>query len=130
MDFASAGFCVVEQLFVELFARAQSGELDVDVLGEPQSGEHDDVLGQIDDLDRFTHVENQHVSAGADGAGLNHQLNSFGDRHEKPLHVGVSDRDGATRFDLFSKGRNDAAHRVEDVPESNRDEPGSALARE
>ena len=121
---ARLGF--IEQLFVELLAGPQSRELDVNIFRIAQPREHDHVFGEVDDLHRIAHIEDQHISRRADSPSLDDQLDRFGNRHEEPLHIGMRDRDRPPAFDLLAECRDDAAHRVQHIAEANRDKARAA----
>ena len=90
----------VEDLLEELLAGAQAGEADLDVLARGEAREADHVAGQVDDLDRLAHVQDEDLAVAAQDAGLEHQLAGLGDGHEVAGHVRVGDRDRAAPLDL------------------------------
>lgn len=47
--------------------------------------------------------------------GEEHEIDGFVEAHEEARHVGIRDRDGLSRFDLFDEERDDAAARAHDV---------------
>ena len=75
------------QLLEELLARTQAGEDDLDVLAGPEAAERDQLLGQVHDLDRLAHVEDEDLAALAHGGGLEDQLAGLRDGHEVALHL-------------------------------------------
>ena len=98
------GLVAMEEFFEEFFAGAEAGEGDADasgfaVFGDFQAGEADHLLGKVDDLDGFAHVEDEDAAAAgvgggvgdAHGGGLEDEADGFADGHEVALHVGVGD---------------------------------------
>src|SRR5208337_2602636 len=82
---------------------------------------------QGEDLHWFSHVEDEDLSAAADGAGLHDELARFRNRHEIALHLRVSDGDGAAGFDLLEEDRHHAAAAAQDVAETHGDESRAAI---
>ena len=115
---------IVEDLFVELLAIAEAGELYLDVLC---SGELDHALGEVDDADGGAHVEDEDLAALAHGTGLEDELAGFGDEHEEADDVGVGDGDGTALADLLLEDGDDRAVAAEDIAEAGGDELGDAL---
>ncbi len=112
-----------EELLVQLLAGPRLGELDRDVRLGLVAGEPDHVVGEVDDLHRLAHVEDEDLAlAGADVAGSDHQLHRLGDRHEVARHLRVGDGDRAAALDLAAEDRHDAAGGGEDVAEADRGE--------
>ena len=119
-----SGGCVLKkraQFFVELLAGAHTGELDPDILIWPQARQQNQVSGQIDDLDRVTHIQDADLAARSDGGGLQDELASLGDGHEEAAHIGMGDGDRSARGDLLLEDGDDAAVGAEDVAEAHGD---------
>ena len=127
-DLGVVGFLVVlvfvEQLLVELFAGAQAGMDDFDVLAGGQAGHLDHAAGEVDDFDGLAHVEDVDLAAFAHGAGFEHELAGLGDGHEKAAHFGVGDGDGLPPLYLLAENRDDGAVGAEHVAEAGGDEAG------
>ncbi len=62
------------ELFGEFFAGPQAGEDDGDVFEWLAAGKGDHVESEIEDLDRFTHVEHHDLSTLAECTGFQHEL--------------------------------------------------------
>ena len=60
-------FSFVADFLKQLFARTQPDELDLNVFVGLEAAEFDQLAGQIDDLDRFAHVQHKDFSPGALG---------------------------------------------------------------
>ena len=77
-----------QQLLVQLLAVAQADVLDGDIavgmlgIAHLQAHQPDHGPGEVVDLHRLAHVEDEHVAAGGHGAGLDHERRSLRDRHE------------------------------------------------
>ena len=118
---------VGKRLLVELLARAQTGELDADlVVGETR--EANQVASEVHDQHRFAHVEHEQLAALAHEPGLQHQLARFGNRHEVAPDLGVGDGHGAAAGDLFAKLRHHAAGTAEHVAEAHDHEARGGVA--
>ena len=99
---------VGEELFVELFARAQAGELDADLIfAVARKTNH--VARQIDDLHRLAHVEHKNLAALPHRGRLQHQLRRLGDGHEIAVDLGVGHRDRSAARDLLGELGNHTA---------------------
>ena len=66
-------------------------------------------MHQVDDSDRFAHIEHEDLTAAAEDGRLEHQLHRLGDRHEVAAHVGVGDGDRAASGDLLAEDWHGAA---------------------
>src|SRR5207237_3601053 len=110
------------ELLVELLAGSRADEVDAD-LGGVLTREADHLLGELDDLDRLAHVEDEDVALAADRAGLDHKRRRLGDRHEEAGHLRMRDRERAALLDLAAKYRDHAARRAGHGPEAPSDEP-------
>ena len=55
-------FGIMEQFFIEFLTGPQADKLDVDILIGAFSGEADDLLGEVCDPDRFTHIQNENAA--------------------------------------------------------------------
>ena len=109
---------VVEELFVELFAGAYAGVLDVDVFVGLVAVEANERFGHFGYFDRRAHVEDEQLAARAHRPGLEDEADRFGNEHEVALHVWVRDGDGAARRYLAFELRHDAAAASENVAET------------
>ena len=111
-----------EQLFKELFARAQTGELYLDVLIGGVAHHGDEVFRKREYLDRFAHVEDEDLAALGESARLEHQTHRLRYGHEVTDDIGVGDGDGTAVLDLLLKERNDRTVGAEHVAEAHRGE--------
>ena len=100
---------VHEQFLVQLFAGAQTGDLDLHIYARLVAVEAYQAVGQIHDLDRLAHV--QHVDAAAlrQTAGLQNELRGLGDGHKVADNIGMRDGHRAAALDLLLKQWDDAA---------------------
>src|SRR5439155_12896401 len=119
------GLPVADQLLAELLAGLRPDELDRDVAVRLPPRQADHLLGQVDDAYRLAHVEDVHLAATPDRTRLDDELNRLRDRHEVPRHLRMRDADRAALGDLLAEDGDDAAGRVEHVPEPHRDETGA-----
>src|SRR5699024_10044474 len=76
---------------------------------------------EIDDFYWFTHVEDEDFAALGECACLNDESACFRDGHEVTGHFWICDGDGAARFNLLFKERNDATSTSEHIPKSDCD---------
>lgn len=120
---------VMREFFEEFLAWAEAGELDLDVFASPVAGKFDHLGGEVDDLDGFTHVQDEDLAALTQRARLQDQTHCLGNRHEVPGDVGVRYRDGTARGDLLLERRHHGSGRTEDVAEADRHETGMAGVR-
>src|SRR5665213_567730 len=65
---------VEEHLFVELFARSDPGELELDVLAGFVTAKSDEVGRKVDDLDGLTHIQYEDLAAESECARLEDEL--------------------------------------------------------
>src|SRR6185312_1660414 len=99
---AGAGRVLADQeLLVQLLAAPQAhifdGDITVGVSLVPhlESRQADHGAGKVVDLDRCPHLQHEHLSAACHGAGLNHKLGCFGDRHEIADHLRMGNGHGS-----------------------------------
>ena len=128
LDFRIGGregtLAVIEHLLVELLSVAESGELDFHI---GSSGKLDHALGQIHDLHRLAHVEDEDFPALAHGAGLENQFAGLRDEHEEADDVRMGDGDRTAVRYLLLEDRDHAAVGAEDIAEAGGHELGHAL---
>ena len=83
--------------------------MDVDVVADMGivihfiATEADHPPGEVDDPHRLTHIQYEHVTAGAHGAGLQHQLRGFGNAHEIAGDFRVRDGNRSAPFNLLAE---------------------------
>ena len=118
-----------ELLLVELLAAAQAGVDDRDISLRLEAGQADQVAGQVVDLHRLTHVEDEDLAAPGVGACLQDQTHRFRDGHEVADDVRVGDCHRAAGLDLLLKERDDGAVAAQYIPKADGDElrAGSVL---
>ena len=80
---------VVEELLVQLLARPQADDLDRLRIGVAPS-ESDQVSGEVHDLDRLPHIEDEQVAALAEGRRVQDQPRRLRDGHEVPRHLRIA----------------------------------------
>ncbi len=113
---------------MELLAGTQAGEHDRD-FARTQAGQADHVLGELDDVDRLTHVEHEKLAAGREAAGVEHEMHRLGNRHEITLHVRVGDRDRSAALDLMLEHRHHASAAAQHVAEPHHGERAAGSTR-
>ena len=109
-------------LFVELFARTQTGILDRNIHIRFESRLLDQVARQRIDLDRTAHIEHEDLAALCVGAGQHHEADRLRNRHKVADDVRMRDRDGTALCDLLFEQRDDGTVAAEHVAEAHRDE--------
>lgn len=118
---------VQTELLEHLFARPETGVDDLDIDVRFQSGQTDQVAGQVDDLDRLAHVEHEDLAAPGQGASLDDQAGRFGDRHEIARDLRVGDRHLALLLDLLPEKRDHRAARTKDIAKAHGREGGQGV---
>ena len=113
-------FFIHEDFFVKLFTRSQTSEFDFDVFIRNKAGHADHVPGEVEDLHRLAHVEDEDLAAFGVGTGLKDKTYRFWNRHEEADDVRMCDRDRTTGFDLLFKERNNRAVRTKNVAKADR----------
>ena len=111
---------VVEQFFVELFPRSEAHHFDRLAIRISTRQPHQ-IPRQVDDPNRFSHVEHEEIRATAEGRRVEDQPGGLGNCHEEPGHVGVCDRERLPVLELLTEDRDDAARRPQHVSEANGD---------
>ncbi len=119
-------FFVAQQLFVELFARAQAGVLDLDFGIGLVTGQFYHAPGQLADLDGGAHVEDKDFAVVAHGGSLQHQAAGFGDGHKKAGNLGMGHRHRPAFFDLLAKTGHHRAVRSQHIAKTGGDVAGAA----
>ncbi len=113
-------------LLGELLARPKTGEDDLHILARHPAGEADQLLGQVEDPHRLTHLQHGDGARGLrQRPRLKHQLSRLGDGHEVALHLRVGDGDGAARGELPLEQRDDAPLRGQHIAEAHGPEVGA-----
>ncbi len=113
-----------EHFLIKLLAGSQSGECNINVAVRHIARQPDHILREIEDLHGLAHVEHEDLAALRIRAGLQHERNGLGDRHEISDDIGMSDRDGSALRDLLLKKRDNAAVAAEHIAEANGHELG------
>ena len=108
------GLIEPEQLLVQLLAGTQARVHDSDRDRRLASESVRDVV----DPHGLTHVEDEHVPVGADGAGLDDELHGFLDGHEVAGDVGCVTVSGSAGLDLGPERGEHRAAAAEHVAES------------
>ena len=129
------GVVAYQQLFIQLFAWAQTRHLDGNValrvvrVLHRQTRQRHHAARQIHNLHRLPHIEHKHIAARAHGARLNHQLRRLGYGHKVTRHLGIGQRDWATFFNLLAEQWHDRAARTQHIAKAHHREAGSRPAR-
>ena len=108
---------VVEQGLVQPLAGAKSGVHDRHLL-LLETGQADEIAGQVDDPDRLAHIEDEDDSAVRGRPCLKNQAHRFGDGHEVAGGVSVGDGDGLALLELPLEHRDHAAAGAQDIAKS------------
>ena len=117
-------FLVVEiKLFVELLPGPDARKADLDRIFR-QARQADQVAGQVDDLHRLAHLQDEDFAALAHRRGLQHQLRGLRDGHEETGHAGIGDGDRSAAADLVLEDRHHAAVGPQHVAEPHHGEAG------
>src|SRR6185436_17086974 len=78
-------------------------------------------MSKVKHPELLTHVQNKQVAPSAHPPRSQYQVRRLGDSHEEPLHVGMSNRDRPSTFNLGLQRRNDGSSAPENVAEPNHD---------
>ena len=106
---------VVQHLLVELLTITQTRIFNLHVHGATQS---DHALGQIGNLHRLTHIEDEDLSSLTHRTGLQHQLTGLGDEHEVAEDIRMRHGNRTTLSDLLTEQWNHRAIRAQHVSEA------------
>ena len=120
-------FFVHQELFLDLFAGAESRKLDFHILVGHLAVHADKVFGQRDNLDGLAHVEHEYLAAVGDTRRLEHEVHRLGDGHKVADNVGVRDGDGLALLYLALEQRDDATVAAEHVAKARGHEFGAAV---
>ena len=113
-----------EHLLIEFLTGTQTGVLDLNIL---RTAEEDHALGEVGNLHRLAHVEDEDLTTVAHGASLEDELAGLGDEHEVTDDFRIGDRDGTAFFDLTFEERDDRAVGTEDIAKAGGDELAGPL---
>src|SRR5882724_377790 len=102
--------CRIEKLFCQLLSSTKAGELNLHFI-LCFAGQAGQALGQVNDLNRRAHIQDQNVPMAPDGKGPQHQGDSFLGRHEKTLDLRVSNSEWKPLAELLLENRDDTAAR-------------------
>src|ERR1035437_3628292 len=115
-------FVLQIQFLKQLFPRAEAGELNLYIFVRLQPRKQNKIPGKIHDLDRFSHIEEEHISTFAEAERLQQKLGRLRDRHEIASHFRMGDRYWTTRSNLFLEDWNDAPIASKHVAKTHRNE--------
>ncbi len=93
----------IEYLLIKFLTRTQPRELNIYIF---RSRELDHSLGQISNLDRFTHVKHEYLTAISLGTGLQNQFTSLRNQHEETDNVWMSNSHRPTILNLLAEQGN------------------------
>ena len=119
-----------KHLFVQLLAGTQSCEDDLNVLAYLIAGKLDQVLGQVQNANRLSHIQNKDFSAPCVGAGLQHQGDSLRNSHKIPNDVRIRHRHRSAGRNLLFKQRDNASVGAKDIAEAHRHKIARIMAVE
>ena len=115
----SKTFLIHEDFFVELLARSQAGEFDLDIFIRNEAGHADHVLSEVENLHGFAHVENKDLTTLSIGTCLKDEAYRFWNGHKEADDVRMRDRDRTSSFDLLLEEWDDRAVGTQDIAETN-----------
>src|SRR6266850_3359588 len=115
---------LIAEFFEQLFARAESSELDLNILIGRKTGDFDQLPRQVHDLDRLAHVQGEDLTAESQGSALQHEPDGFRNGHEIAHDIRMSDFDRPTGGNLLVENRHDTARRTQHIAEPHRHETG------
>ena len=115
MERGLGAFQLIQHLLVEFLTWTQSRKLNLYVLG-PRQVNH--TLGQVSNLHRFTHVEDENLTAMALGTSLQHQFTSLWYQHEESDDIRMSHGQRTSILNLFTEQRNHRTIRTQHITES------------
>ena len=93
----------VESDFFEQFFAWSDARKDDGYIAFRFSAQTDEVTGEVDDFDGFSHVEDEDFAVLSHGSSLHDELARLGDRHEIAHHIGVCDGERAALADLLAE---------------------------
>jgi hypothetical protein len=120
-------FICCENFLIQFFAPAKSGKDDLDIV-LAETGVVCHIACKVRDFDGLAHIKHDDFTAFAGQAGLQHQLDSLGDRHEKSRNFRVGHRDGPASCNLLHKFGDHAAGGPEYVAETDNHKLRATLA--
>jgi hypothetical protein len=107
------------QLFVQLLARATTGEHHGDITMGLQPGKANHILGEIDDANGIAHLKHADSPTGrSESDCLEHELQRFENSHEVARDIPMRHRQGATGGHLSLEERHHAPFGAEHVAEA------------
>ena len=109
-----------KHFLIKLFARAQAGENNGNVLIRPVSREENQIACQVENADRLPHVEDENLPAFGVRSRLKYQGNGLRYRHKIPDNIGVRDSHRPSKLDLAAEERDHAPVAPQHVPETHR----------
>ena len=77
--------------------------------------------------DGLAHIQQEHIAAFSQSAGLDHELSRFWDRHEIASYIAVGQRNRPAFSYLLLKARHNRTTRTENIAKSDHREARSSL---
>ncbi len=109
-----------EQLFIQLFARPETGIFDLDIHPGFETGQLNQILCQIRNLHRLSHIQYKNLAALRTGAGLKYERNRLGDRHEIPDNIRMCHGNRTACRDLLLEKRDHASVAPQHISKTDR----------
>jgi len=106
------------ELLIHLLPWSQASEDNLDVAVWLESGEANQLAGQIDDFDRLTHVEDKDLAPLGQRSSLDDETGGLGDGHEIARDLRMGDGDFALILDLLFEQWDHAAVAAENIAKS------------
>ena len=114
-----------EDLFVEFFARTESGVFHFYVPVRNIASQMDHAAGQVVDLHGFSHIEDIDLISLAHRRGFHHEAACLWDGHKETGDLWMSDRHRTSLGDLLTEARDHGTIGPEDIAETGGHEPGA-----
>src|SRR5688572_15964518 len=117
---------LVAEFLEELFARAEAGKLDFDVLLRPQPAELDQLSGEIYNFDGLAHIQHKNFPTSPLAGSLQDQSRGLRNCHEVARDIRMCNFDRSAGSDLSLKGRNNASGGTQDISKTDSNKAGGS----
>src|SRR4029077_19706221 len=112
-------FKAVTQHLLQLFPWPETGENNLDIFLWSETAQTDHLRSEVDNFDRFPHIQHEDVAALSQCEGFQNQAHRFGNSHEKTRNFGMGYCHRTASSNLPGEGWNYAAGRAEHVAKAN-----------
>ena len=120
-------FCIGKHFFVEFLTWTETGIFNFDILIQLETSELDHSLGEVGNLNAFTHIEDENLVTFGHRSGFHYEAASLRDGHKETGDVGMGHCDRTSTQYLFAETGDDTTVGTEDVTETGGDEAGAAF---